>query len=140
MSVLLGTRATIGGDLNLLIQIIILILLLIGYKFGKSKTASSLKTHGRMMTIVVLLNAASILLVMGPSFFSAFSNVLAEPANIGFPLTSLHHSLGLIAEILGVILVFKKFGNVRMWMRLTMSFWLVSLALGIILYVFYFVI
>jgi uncharacterized membrane protein YozB (DUF420 family) len=139
MASLLGTRASIVFDLNLLLQIIILIVLLLGVKFGREKTSSSLKRHGNIMTIAVILNAASILLIMGPSLVINFGAVLAELSEIGFPLTLLHHSFGIIAEILGVILVFKKFGNIRMWMRFTAAVWLVSVVLGIAFYVLYYV-
>lgn len=140
MSGLLGTRAGIASDLNLLLQIVILIILLVGVKYGKEKTQSGLKRHGRTMTIVVALNAVAILLVMGPSFANNFSAVLAETSTIGFPLTLVHVLFGSIAEILGIIFVFKKFGNVRRWMRLTLAVWLIALALGIIFYLQYYVI
>jgi len=139
MSGLLGTPAPIASDVNLVLQIIIVIILLVGFKYGKTKTASSLKTHGRIMTVVVILNAASILLVMGPVFVLYFGAVLAEPFVIGFPLTLVHHSIGIIAEILGAVLVFKKFGNVRMWMRLTLVLWLISWVLGVFFYIWYYV-
>lgn len=140
MSSLFGTRASISRDLNLLLQFIILIILLVGVKFGKEKTVSSLKRHGNTMTLAVILNAVSILLVMGPSFVENLGAVLAELSQRGFPLTLVHHSFGLIAEILGIILVFKKFGTVRVWMRVTAAVWFVSLALGIVFYVWYYVI
>jgi len=139
MSGLLGTPAPIASDINLVLQIIIVAILLVGFKYGKTKTASSLKTHGRIMTVVVVLNAASILLVMGPAFVLYFGAVLAEPSVIGFPLTLAHHTSGIIAEILGAVLVFKKFGNVRMWMRLTLILWLVSWVLGVYFYLRYYV-
>jgi len=140
MSGLLGTRASIVFDLNFLLQIVILVILLVGVKFGRKKTPSSLKMHGNIMTIAVTLNALLILLIMGPSFVVNFGAVLAEFSETGFPLTLLHHSFGIIAEIFGVILVFKKFGNIRMWMRFTATVWLVSLVLGIVFYVLHYAI
>jgi len=140
MSELLGTRASVYVDLNLLLQIIILIILLVGVKFAKEKTTGSLKKHGKIMNIAVILNAVAILLVMGPSLVLNFGATLAELSLIGFPLTLVHHSLGIIAEILGITFAFKKFGNVRMWMRLTMVVWLVALVLGIAFYVQYYMI
>lgn len=75
---LLGTEASFASDLNLLLQIIILILLFVGVKFVKEKTQSSLKTHGRIMTIAVVLNAIGFILVMGPSFVGYFSTPLQQ--------------------------------------------------------------
>jgi len=137
---LLGTRAELPSDLNLLLQIIIIVLLFVGVKFAKEKTQSGLKTHGRIMTIVVVSNAVAILLVMGPSFVKNFGAVLTEASIIGFPLTLAHALFGSVAEILGIIFVFKKFGNVRRWMRLTTTVWLIASALGIIFYVQYYMI
>jgi len=90
------------------------------------------------MTVLAVLNGLSILLVMGPSLFTSFGAAVEEVSVIGFPLTLLHHSIGLIAEILGVVLVFRKFGKVRTWMRITFMLWLVALLFGIGFYVVYY--
>lgn len=139
MSGILGTRASLASDLNLLLQLIVLVVLIVGIKFGKEKTEKSLKTHGDFMTVVVVLSAIGILLVMVPSFVTNFSAVLNEPSTIGFPLTSIHAFFGILAEGLGVAFVFKKFGNVRMWMRLTAPLWLISVIFGISFYLRYYV-
>ena len=138
MSGVFGTRASVISDLNLILQILLLIILLVGFRLGKRKTGSSLRTHGRLMTVLAVLNGLSILLVMGPSLFTSFGAAVEEVSVIGFPLTLLHHSIGLIAEILGVVLVFRKFGKVRTWMRITFMLWLVALLFGIGFYVVYY--
>ena len=137
---LFGTRASILSDLNLMLQILLLVILLVGFRLGKKKTGSSLKMHGRLMTILVALNGLLVLLVMGPSLFLNFGAAVEEVVVIGFPLTLLHHSIGLIAEILGLVLVFRKFGKVRTWMRVTFTCWLGALLLGIGFYVIYYVV
>jgi hypothetical protein len=96
-------------------------------------------THGRLMTVLVVLNGLSILLVMGPSLFTNLGAAVGE-VYVGFPLTLLHHSIGLIAEVLGVVLVFRKFGKVRTWMRVTFILWFVALLLGIGFYVVYYLV
>lgn len=96
--------------------------------------------HKRIMTTIVALNGISILFIMGPSFVAYFGAVLIEAYAIGFPLTILHHSFGLTAEVLGLILVFRKFGNVRTVMRLTLLLWLIALTLGISFFIKYYVI
>jgi len=136
MSDLFGTRAPITSDIALVIQVVLLILLLAGFRLGKKKTADSLGKHGMLMKVMVLLNTGVLLLVMLPSFVIAFDFVLAEVAK-GVPLILVHHSLGSIAEVLGVTLIFRKFGDVRLWMRLTFSIWLVALLLGLTVYVVY---
>jgi uncharacterized membrane protein YozB (DUF420 family) len=140
MSGLFGTSAPIASDLNLLLQILIFVLLVVGNRFARTKTKSSLQKHGRIMTVAVVLNTLSILLLMGPSFFGGLDFVLEESVFTGFPLTLIHHSFGLAAEILGIVFIFRKFGKVRMWMRLTSLFWLLSFVLGVFFYLRYFVI
>lgn len=137
MSGLFGTQAPITSDLALVIQSIVLILLLVGFRLGRKKTPDSLSRHERLMKLVVLLNTVTLLIVMVPSFVSSLDLVLAEAATLGFPLILFHHSLGLIAEALGVTLVFKKFGNVRLWMKVTLLVWLVTLVFGFTVYVIY---
>lgn len=140
MSGIFGTKASLASDLSLLLQLVILVILIVGVKFGKEKTAKSLKRHGTIMTIVVVLNAIGILLVMLPSFVTNLSAVLNEPSTVGSPLTSIHVFFGILAEGLGITFVFKKFGNVRMWMRLTVAFWLIAIISGISFYLRYYVI
>jgi hypothetical protein len=140
MSGLFGTRASVFSDLNLILHIVLLVLLIAGFILGKRKTGSSLKTHGRLMRVLVVLNASSILLIMGPSLLTNLGAVVDEVVTVGFPLTLLHHSIGLIAEVLGAALVFKKFGNVRSWMRVTFLLWLVALLSGIGFYVVYYLV
>jgi uncharacterized membrane protein YozB (DUF420 family) len=140
MSGLFGTRASVFSDLNLILHIVLLVLLLAGFVFGRKKSGNSLRTHGRFMTVLVVLNALSILLIMGPSLFTNLGAAVDEVFTVGFPLTLLHHSIGLIAEVLGAALVFKKFGNVRRWMRITFLLWLVALLSGIGFYVMYYLV
>jgi len=130
MSGIFGTRATPASDLNLLLQIVILIILLVGFRFGKTKTDESLKKHGRLMTLMVILSLIGIVTVMLPSFVSSIVS----------PWTIVHAFFGGIATILGVTFVFKKFGNVRLWMRFTMTLWLIAIILGLLIYFIYYVI
>jgi len=134
-----GTRASILSDLNLMLHILLLVILLVGFRLGKKKTEGGLKMHDRLMTVLVALNGLSILLVMGPSLFLNFGAAVDEAFVIGFPLTLLHHSIGLIAELIGLVLVFRKFGKVRTWMRITFTLWFVALLFGIGFYVMYYV-
>lgn len=135
---LFGTQAPLTSDVTLAIQMVILILLLAGFRFGRKKTADSLRRHGLLMKVMVLLNTMTLLLVMTPSFAIEFELVLAE-AEAGIPLILIHHSFGLIAEVLGIVLAFRKFGNVRLWMRATFIVWLVALLLGLAVYTVYWV-
>jgi len=67
-----------------------------------------------------------------------FDLVLSETFTIGFPLTFVHATLGAIAEILGEIFISRKFGNIRMMMRLTMVTWIATSAFETVFYVYYY--
>lgn len=135
MSGIFGTEASLASDLNLLLQLVILVILIVGFKFGKEKTGKSLRRHGNMMIIVVVLTAVGFILVMAPSFFNYFSTPLPELSTFGIISTSLHAFFGSLSELFGIAFVFnKKPKKIRLWMRLTMLFWIVALVLGFSLY------
>ena len=132
---LFGTNAGATSDLNLLLQIIIIVIILAGVKSGKEKTQESLRTHRRIMTAAVVLNAIGFLLVMGSSFVSYFSTPLPNLSTIGIISTSLHAIFGSTAEILGIAFAInEKPKNVRLWMRLTKWLWVIAFILGVSLY------
>jgi uncharacterized membrane protein YozB (DUF420 family) len=139
MQLLFGTLASDASDLSLILQIIVFIMLLVGFKLGRTKTKEGLKRHGILMRTMVVLGLVGILTVMVPSFVLTYDIVANEPAKIGFPLIFVHAALGATAISLGIALSFRKFGNVRNWMRLTLSLWLITLLLGFVIYVGYYV-
>src|SRR5260370_19410528 len=61
----LGTGATFGADLNLVVQLIMGAALIAGARLAKQKRY---RAHGICQTTVLLLNLLMIGLVMGPSF------------------------------------------------------------------------
>jgi uncharacterized membrane protein YozB (DUF420 family) len=135
MSGFFGTEAGIPSDLNLLLQIIVIITILVGVKYGKEKTQNSLKKHRRITAVAVMLNAVGLLLVMGPSIVGYFSTPLGELSPFGIVTTSFHAVLGGIAEVLGIAFVLNmKPKNVRLWMRLTRLLWVIAFVLGVSLY------
>jgi len=134
-----GTNAPLAADLSLLLQLIIFVILILGIRFGRKKTLDGLKTHGRIMTGTVALHTIGILLVMVPSLVMNFPALRNEPSTIGFPVTSIHVLLGVLAEGLGIVLIFRKLGNVRMWMRIEAMLWLIATIFGISFYLRYYV-
>ena len=131
---ILGLKPIIASDLNLALQITVLIGLAVGYMLCRNKTIKSIRKHERLMPAVVALNLVGFAVVMLPSFISAFSAVLVEFFEIHFPLTLLHAAFGTLSAGLGITLIFKKFRNVRLWMRATLIMWFITLALGFIVY------
>ena len=71
----LGTGATFGADLNLVVQLIMGVALLAGALLAKHKRY---KAHGTCQTTVLLLNVLMIGLVMWPSFQQQVKPALAR--------------------------------------------------------------
>ncbi len=131
MSAIIGTGAPVPSDLNLLLQIIVLAALIFGAILCVKKRFTG---HSRIMTAVVILNAAGLILVMAPSLFRYLTSPL-EIFSFAMFSTSLHVLLGISAVATGIAFVLnKKPPNVRLWMRLSLLFWVASFILGFLLY------
>jgi len=86
------------------------------------------------MIVAMILNWISILSVMLPSFRVNIYTSLDEFSVLDFLLISIHASLGRLTETLGIVSILKKFGNVRMWIRLTLAVWVIAFILGMMFY------
>ena len=86
MSAIIGTGAPVSSDLNLLLQIIVLTALIFGAMSGIKKRFIK---HSRIMTAVVILNAAGLIFVMAPSLFIYLTSPL-EIFSLSMFSTSLH--------------------------------------------------
>lgn len=129
----LGTLASV----NLIVQISIAVLIVVGVVLVRK---GRFRAHGSVMAISVAVNAIAILVVMGPSMVNIISQGFGTlPFSLTL-LTIVHGVLGVAAEVLGAILVFRKFGNVKMWMRITFTLWMLPLALGILIYLLLYVV
>ena len=125
-------------DFNLILQLIIFALFLIGVYYVKGRERS-LRKHRVFMGAAILLNAVLIFLIMGKSFFT-YSGLLVERFyEFGPSITWVHAVVGSLAEIFGVAFLFKHPRNVRFWMRMTATLWTVALLLGITFYIYYYV-
>lgn len=136
----LGTRAGIPADVNLILQIAILCLLLLGRNRAKRK---NFRQHGRYMSIAVALNATSLATVMLPSLLLGLDFVLTQPSNPLSIITMLHAALGTVSLILGFYLVLKwRFSRPlveclknRRLMKPTIYLWATTATIGILLYI-----
>jgi uncharacterized membrane protein YkgB len=137
MSGLFGTGAILETDVNLLLQIIIVIVLLIGL-YGRRR---KVKLHTGLMVAATLAKFASFLAFMGPVFFN----------NLNFFLTFTSESIFYLAHaITGAITLILAFGLIISWaihasnivpcygrkrlMDTTVIFWVASVIFGIIGY------
>ncbi len=99
---LLGTRATIVSDINLILQITVLFVLLAITLRARKR---GLSAQRRLLAVAVMLNAVLIIAVMNPSFFRIFPFAVRNP---GAPVPRLlwpHVVVGVVAELTGVYLI-----------------------------------
>ncbi len=131
MSAIIGTGSPVSSDLNLLLQIIVLTALIFGAISGIKKR---LIEHSRIMTAVVILNAAGLIFVMAPSLYIYLIS-LHEIFSFSFFSTSLHVLTGISAIATGMAFILnKKPLNLRLWMRLSFLLWVTSFILGFFIY------
>lgn len=141
--VVFGTSSELIFDINLIIQIVLLVLLIIG-RLSKAQP----KRHGIIMTIGTFSNLVTILLIMGPSLIRNLPALVTPPVTLGAVITVGHAILGL-ATIIGGLLFTLRFAlallgkkplacGKRWMMRTEVILWLVTLVLGIGFYAFYY--
>jgi hypothetical protein len=141
---LLGTRATVVADINLILQVIILVLLVASTLQARRRGLGSRRT---LTSIAVALNAVLIIAIMNPSFFRILPFALRNP---GAPVPTWlwpHFLMGVSAELIGVYLIVStnldwessaSAGPVRRRMhslaRVMLLLWALALAIGLVIY------
>ena len=130
----------ISSSISMVLQIAALFIL-IGSLLLKTK--KKFRQHGATMLLAILLHTISISVVMIPSFVNGFAAQGAiDFGNLLVIIAFVHAIAGVIAELLGVwIIVSWRFqSSLRICsprknlMRYTLVLWLISLILGIVLY------
>jgi len=135
----LGTGATFGADLNLVVQLIMGTALIAGAHLAKQK---HYKAHGICQTTVLLLNLLMIGLVMGPSFQQQVKPALPKVLHKWYyKVATVHAGLGITAEFLGLYIVivagtnvlprWLRFNNWKWWMRTELVLWTIVLLSGV---------
>jgi uncharacterized membrane protein YozB (DUF420 family) len=144
----LGSGATLGADVTLLANVILLVpLMVIGYRYARGEKFSS---HKIIMTSVTLLNWALIGLVMGVSMkeqvLSGIPDLLGRPF---FLSPTIHALVGGSGQVLATYLVLRMWlenvlpgfllvTNIKPLMRLTLGLWFLAAILGIATYIFWY--
>jgi uncharacterized membrane protein YozB (DUF420 family) len=135
----LGTSATFGADLNLVVQFIMGLVLIVGTFLARHKRY---RAHGICQTTVLLLNVLMIGLVMGPSFQQQVKPALSKVLHKWYyEVATLHGVLGIVAEILGLYIVmvagtnvlpqWLRFKHWKWWMRTELVLWAIVLLSGL---------
>src|SRR6267142_2288208 len=134
----LGTGATFGADLNLVVQLIMGLALIAGTILAKHKRY---RAHGICQTTVLLLNLLMIGAVMWPAFQQqvkpAFPKVFHKWY---YAAATIHAVLGITAELLGLYIVVVagtkllpqrlRFKQWKRWMRTELVLWAIVLLAG----------
>ena len=134
----LGTWASFGADVNLLVQFAMGIALLAGAYLARLKRYTA---HGICQALVLLLNLPMIALVMWPSFHARVLPRLATHyTKRNYAIATAHGALGALAELLGLYILLVAGTNLlpvtwriqrwKLWMRIELVLWWVVLLLG----------
>ena len=144
MTGIFGTGALFQTDINLILQIVMFLIIIIGLVY---KNKRKFKIHGGMMGIAVILHILTFVLVMGPSFSEGYDYFTTAASDLGVQTTWIHAIPGTIAMILGIVLVgawalrpsnIAACSKMKRIMDITTILWLVSLIFGVATYfVFY---
>ena len=135
----LGTGATFGADLNLVVQLMMGVALAVGAVLAKQKRY---KAHGICQATVLLLNLLMIGLVMWPSFREQVKPALSKALHKWYyEAATIHAVLGITAELLGLYIVLVAGTNVlpqrlrfkhwKAWMRTELVLWAIVLLSGV---------
>jgi uncharacterized membrane protein YozB (DUF420 family) len=138
----LGTGATFGADLNLVVQLIMGLALIAGTLLAKHRRY---RAHGICQTTVLLLNLLMIGLVMWPSFHQQVKPALSKvPQKWYYQVAAIHAVLGIAAELLGLYIVvvagtnllpqWLRFKHWKLWMRTELALWAIVLVSGVATY------
>src|SRR6202158_309832 len=138
----LGTGATFGADLNLVVQLIMGMALIAGALLAKHKRY---RAHGIFQTTVLLLNLLMIGLGMWPSFQQQVKPAVSKACHKRYyEAATIRAVLGTPAELLGLYIVivagtsvlpqWLRFTHWKWWMRTELVLWAIVLLGGVATY------
>ena len=108
---------------------------IIGMGFGRMRGKDFLQLHRWVMTGAVLLNLASVFLVMLPSLFGFYINPNVNLSSSFSILQTVHGVIGFPTVTMTLLFVFNDLPKpTKKWMRITAVLWITSIALGAVVY------
>ncbi len=137
----LGTRATFGPDLALVLVLLSSTLFTIGWRLAVHK---HFDIHRWVQTSAAIINASAVLAIMVGSFLGFVLPHL--PARIAQPVTAIttfHAVIGTITFLLGVFVVLRanklvpkalRFENYKLFMRTAYALYMLTTLIGITVY------
>ena len=145
MDGLLGTKAGIQADLNLLLHLAILLLIVTGFTFARRKR---FEIHEKWMFSAIVLVAISFFTWMAPSYIGNFHVIVDELYSPGVMVTNIHVALGTITGILAIYIILRMkldlpqrftVKRVKRLMRTTFTLWWLTFIFGLSFYLIYYV-
>lgn len=142
----LGTGATFGADLNLVLHIAMGLVLIGGMILARTRHYT---IHKYVQSSVILLNLPLIAFIMVPSFRDQVEPYVPGQMGTAFYwVASFHAVVGVTAQLLGLYIITAagtkllperfRFQNYKLWMRSMLTLWWVVVLLGIgVYYVWY---
>ena len=137
----LGRPSTFGGDLNLLIQIGLGLLLLVGFLLARR---AKYALHGACQSCALVATLVMTALWMAPSFHNNYGPVIFKLGNRVNMAAAAHVVTGTVALVVGVYVVLVagtplipkplRFSNYKVWMRTLITVWWLALVLGVLTY------
>ncbi len=143
---ILGTGASTAADINLIAQLVIVAVLLVGWAYGRDK--KKIRLHGQLMVVAVVVNGAAIALVMVPSLVLGFGAITSNPLGTGSLISIAHSIVGTIAWLYGAYLgwvwglrpaTVECFKRKNLMKPVTYA-WLAAAVLGVGFYAYYYLV
>lgn len=139
MNGFLGTGATLRADVNLIAQVGMGSMLLVGMMLARRKR---FRAHKFCQASVMLLNLVMIAAVMSPSFHLQVQPQLPSGLRDSYYLiATIHAGLGTVAQLLGIYIVLvaatnilpqsMRFRRFKPWMRTELALWWIVILFGI---------
>jgi hypothetical protein len=143
--VLFGTAAELIFDINFIIQIILIILLIIGYTQRRTW-----KYHGIIMDIGTFTMLITVLLIMAPSLMANWPALILSPTSPSSLITIVHVVLGSIALAVALFFMLRFLYfyinkkpltcGTRTQMRIHLIIWILAFIFGLVFYIYVYVI
>ncbi len=137
----LGTRATFGPDLALVLILFSSTLFTIGWRLAVHKHYD---IHRWVQTSAATINALAVLAIMVGSFWGfvlpTLSTKISQPLTL---ITTIHAAIGAVTFLLGVFVVLRanklvpkalRFKNYKLFMRTAYSLYMLTTFIGIAVY------
>ena len=136
----LGTGASLGADITLIIQLIFFF----GLSFGViAQLLRKYRVHHFIQTPIVILNFFFIIFLMVASFIEQDvpTTLIMRPTELYYITPFIHAGLGIIAQglatyclLAGFKILPRKIGTLRYFMWATYGFWILAISFGLVTY------